>query len=54
MKKLLSCSEVWCYDNCDFIVSGETEEDVVISPAEHSIIKYGKTDKDMAKLRKNS
>jgi predicted small metal-binding protein len=51
MKKLLSCREVWCYDDCDYIVSGETEEDVVISAAEHGITKHGRKEKDMAKLR---
>lgn len=51
MKKLLSCREVWCYDNCDYIVSGETEEDVVISAAEHGIIKHDKREKDMVRLR---
>lgn len=51
MKKLLSCREVWCYDNCDYIVSGETEEDVVINTAEHGIIKHGKSEKDMVWLR---
>ena len=53
MKKvLLSCREVWCYDDCDYIVSGETEEDVVIGTAEHGIIKHGMRGKDMASLRK--
>lgn len=51
MKKLLSCREVWFYDNCDYIVSGETEEDVVINTAEHGIIKHGKNEKDMVWLR---
>ena len=51
MKKLLSCREVWCYDDCDYIVSGETEEDVVISAAEHDIIKHGKREMDIARLR---
>jgi hypothetical protein len=50
MKKLLSCREVWCYNNCDYIVSGETEEDVVIGTAEHGILKHGKKEKDMASL----
>jgi predicted small metal-binding protein len=50
MKKLLSCSEVWCYDYCDYIVAGETEEDVVISAAEHGIKEHGKTKLDMVKL----
>ena len=31
MKKLLSCREVWCYDDCDYIVAEETEDDVVRS-----------------------
>jgi hypothetical protein len=50
MKKLLSCREVWCYDDCDYIVAEETDEDVVISAAEHSIKKHGKRKKDMVKL----
>ena len=28
MKKLLSCREVGCYE-CDFIVTGETEEEIM-------------------------
>ena len=51
MKKLLSCREVWCYDDCDYIVSGDAEEDVVSSAAEHSIIKHGRKETDMAMLR---
>jgi predicted small metal-binding protein len=51
MKKLLSCREVWCYNDCDYIVSGETEEDVVISAAEHGVIRHGKREKDMTMLR---
>ena len=31
MKKLLSCREVGCYDYCDYIVTGETEEEVIRS-----------------------
>jgi hypothetical protein len=50
MKKLLSCREVWCYDACDHIVIGETEEDVVRSAAEHGIKGHDKTKKDMVKL----
>jgi predicted small metal-binding protein len=45
MKKLLSCREVWCYDDCDYIVAGETEEDVMRSAAEHVIKEHGKTKK---------
>jgi Protein of unknown function (DUF1059) len=51
MKKLLSCREVWRYHDCDYIVSGETEEDVVKSAAEHGIIKRGKKEKDPVRLR---
>jgi predicted small metal-binding protein len=51
MKKLLSCREVWCYDDCDYIVSGETEEDVVTSAAEHGIIRHGMRQNNMAMLR---
>jgi hypothetical protein len=50
MKKLLSCREVWCYDYCDYIVVGETEEDVVISTAEHGIKEHSKIKLDMLKL----
>lgn len=49
MKKLLSCREVWCYDDCDYIIAEETEEDVVISTAE-GIKKHGKSKRDMVKL----
>ena len=49
MKKLLSCREVWCDDDCDYIVAGETEEEVVRTAAEHGIKKHGKTKKDMVK-----
>jgi Protein of unknown function (DUF1059) len=42
MKKLLlSCREVWCYDDCDYIIVEETEEDVMVCAAEHSIVKHG-------------
>jgi predicted small metal-binding protein len=51
MTKLLSCREVGCYDNCDYIVTGETEEEVIRSAAEHDIKKHGKTKKDVAKMR---
>ena len=51
MKKLLSCREIWCYDNCDYIVSGETEEDVVRRAAEHGMIKHDKREMDMASFR---
>jgi predicted small metal-binding protein len=49
---LLSCREVGCYDDyCDYIVTGETEEDVVRSAAEHDMKEHGKTNKDIAKIR---
>ena len=48
MKKLLSCREVWCYEDCDYIVAGETEE-VVRTAAEHGIKEHSKTKKDMVK-----
>ena len=50
MKKLLSCREVWHYDNCDYIVIGQSEEDVVRSTADHGIKEHGKIEKDMVKL----
>ena len=50
MTKLLSCREVGCYYNCDYIVTGETDEDVVKSAAEHSIIKHGRKETDTVRL----
>jgi predicted small metal-binding protein len=50
-KLLLSCREVGYYDYCDYIVTGETEEDIVRSAAEHGIKEHGKTNKDIVKLR---
>ena len=50
-KQLLSCREVWCYDDCDYIVTGETEEDIVKSAAEHDIKEHGKTKNDMVNMR---
>jgi predicted small metal-binding protein len=51
MKKLLSCRELGCYEDCDYIVTGETEEDIMKSAAEHSIKEHGKTQIDMVQLR---
>ncbi len=48
---LLSCREVGCYDYCDYIVTGETEEDIVRSAAEHDMKIHGKTKKDIVKMR---
>jgi predicted small metal-binding protein len=50
-KLLLSCREVGCYDYCDYIVTGETEEDIVRGAAEHDIKEHGKTKNDMVKMR---
>jgi predicted small metal-binding protein len=51
MTKLLSCREVGYYDNCNYIVTGETEEEVIRSAAKHDIKKHGKTKKDTVKMR---
>jgi predicted small metal-binding protein len=51
MTKLLSCREVGCYDYCDYIVTGETEEDIVRSAAEHDIKEHDKTNKYIVKLK---
>ena len=51
MTKLLSCREVGCYYDCDYIVTGETEEDVVRSATEHGIKEHGKKEKDIVKMR---
>jgi predicted small metal-binding protein len=53
MKKLLSCREVGCYGDCDYIVTGETEEEVMRSAAEHGIKEHSRTQKDMMELRDN-
>jgi predicted small metal-binding protein len=50
-KLLLSCREVGRYDYCDYIVIGETEEDVMRSAAEHDMKEHGKTKKDIVKMR---
>jgi predicted small metal-binding protein len=50
MTKLLSCREVGCYYDCDYIVTGETVEDVVRSAAEHDIKEHGKTKNDLVKM----
>ena len=51
MTKLLSCREVGCYYDCDYIVTGETVEDVVRSAAEHDIKEHGKTKIDIVNIR---
>jgi predicted small metal-binding protein len=51
MKKLLSCNEVGYNDFCDYIVTGETEEQVMINATEHSMKKHGKTQHDMLGIR---
>ena len=48
MRKLLSCREIGC--ECDYIVTGETEEEVLKYTAEHSIEKHGKTQEDVMKI----
>jgi predicted small metal-binding protein len=49
MTKLLSCREVGC--DCDYIVTGETEEEVMRSAAEHGIKEHFRTQKDMVEMR---
>jgi len=54
MTKLLSCPEVGCYYDCDYIVTGETEEDVLRSATEHDIKEHkehGKTKNDIVTMR---
>jgi predicted small metal-binding protein len=50
MKKLLSCREVGCYE-CDFIVTGETEEEIMSNAAVHGIKEHSRTYKDMVEMR---
>jgi predicted small metal-binding protein len=52
MTKLLSCREVGCYYDCDYIVTGETEEDVLRSATEHDIKEHGKTKNDIVTREK--
>ncbi|HEY9491845.1 MAG TPA: DUF1059 domain-containing protein [Nitrososphaeraceae archaeon] len=47
----MSCRELGCYEDCDYIVTGETEEDIMKSVAEHGIKKHGKTQIDMVQMR---
>jgi predicted small metal-binding protein len=47
MTKLLSCREVGC--DCDYIVTGETEEEVMRSAAEHGIKEHFRT-QDMVEM----
>jgi predicted small metal-binding protein len=51
MKKLLSCREVGSYGDCDYIVTGDTEEEVMQNAAEHGIKAHGTTLKDMSEIR---
>jgi predicted small metal-binding protein len=48
---LLSCREAGSYDYCDYIVTGETEEDVVRSAADHDMKVHGKTRRDILEMR---
>jgi predicted small metal-binding protein len=49
MRKLLSCREIGC--ECDYIVTGDTEEEVLGNTAEHSMEKHGKTLEDVMDTR---
>lgn len=51
MTKLLSCREVGC--DCDYIVTGETEEEVMKNAAEHGIKEHSRTQKDMEEMGGN-
>jgi predicted small metal-binding protein len=51
MKKLLSCREVGCYGDCNYIVTGEIEEDVMRSAREHGMKEHRRTQKDMVEIR---
>jgi predicted small metal-binding protein len=53
VKKLLSCREFGCYGDCHYIVTGETEEEVMRSAVEHGIKEHNRTQKDMMELRDN-
>jgi predicted small metal-binding protein len=49
MTKLLSCREIGC--DCDYIVTGETEEEVMRNAAEHDIKEHSRTKTDMVGMR---
>jgi predicted small metal-binding protein len=49
MRKLLSCREIGC--DCDYIVTGETEEEVLRYTAEHRIKEHGKTQEEAVNIR---
>lgn len=47
---LLSCREVGYYDYCGYIVTGETEEDIMTSAVEHNMKIHGKTKTDIVEM----
>jgi predicted small metal-binding protein len=49
MRKLLSCREIG--RECDYIVTGDTEEEVFVSTVEHSMEKHGKKLEDVTDIR---
>ena len=49
MRKLLSCREIGC--ECDYIVTGDTEEEVLVYTAEHNMEKHGKKLEDVMDTR---
>ncbi|HET7390986.1 MAG TPA: DUF1059 domain-containing protein [Nitrososphaeraceae archaeon] len=49
MRKLLSCREIGF--ECDYIVTGDTEEEVLGHTAEHSMEKHGNTLEDVMDIR---
>ena len=53
MKKLLSCREVGCYE-CDFIVTGETEEEIMSNAVVHGIKEHSRTHKDMVEYERET
>jgi predicted small metal-binding protein len=49
MRKLLSCREIGC--ECDYIVTGDTNEEVLGNTAEHSMEKHGKKLEDVMDIQ---
>jgi predicted small metal-binding protein len=49
MRKLLSCREIG--RECDYIVTGDTDEEVLVYTVEHSMEKHGKKLEDIMDIQ---
>jgi predicted small metal-binding protein len=47
--KTLSCHDAGC--DCDYVATGETEEEVIRDAAQHGMKEHGKTQEDMNQMQ---